>query len=129
MEPYWALRTGSVPFWMKFNMEPSLEWVEDYLSNADPYDEIRVMLFSHGVEAVGLPSIERWRGVLRRARRHGAFVGVEERKFPMDFASQVRYHAELKKLQPHHPMPEPLDLQELDDFLERFGDRYAVRWL
>ena len=25
LEPYWALRTGSVPFWTKFNMEPDLE--------------------------------------------------------------------------------------------------------
>ena len=129
MEPYWALRTGSVPFWMKFNMEPSLEWIEDYLDGADPYDEIRMMLFSHGVEAVGLPSIERWKDVLRRARGRGTFVGVDERKFPRDFASQVRYHAELKKLQPRHPMPEPLALRELDDFLERFGGRYPVRWL
>jgi hypothetical protein len=25
MEPWWALRTGSVPFWMVFNMEPSAQ--------------------------------------------------------------------------------------------------------
>ncbi len=63
LEPMWALRTGSVPFWMKFNMEPSLNWIEQYLESSDPYDEIYLILFSHGTDSVGLPSIERWRTV------------------------------------------------------------------
>jgi len=63
LEPYWALRTGSVPYWTTFNTERSLASVEAYLDGAEPYDEIRAMLFSHGVESVGLPSIERWRAL------------------------------------------------------------------
>ena len=86
------------------------------------------MLFSHGVESVGLPSIDRWRGVLERARRRGSFVGVDEERFPRDYAVNARYHAALKKVLPHHPMPAPLSLRHLDDFLERQGDRYPVRW-
>jgi len=129
MEPYRALRTGSVPFWMKFNTEPCLERVEEYLDGADPYDEIRLMLFSHGVESIGLASIERWREVLERARKHGSFVGVDEQKFPRDYATFVRYHVEIKKLRPRYPIPEPLPLHRLDEFLERAGDRYPVCWL
>jgi hypothetical protein len=128
LEPYWTLRTGSVPFWMKFNMEPSLEWIENYLDGTDPYDEIRMMLFSHGVECVGLPSIERWRKTLRRARRHGSFVGVDEDRFPRDYATFVRYHTEMQKIPARYPLPGPLVLSQLDAFLQERGDLYPVEW-
>jgi hypothetical protein len=129
MEPWWALRTGSVPFWTKFNTESCLEWAERYLKEAEPYDEIHAMLFSHGVESVGLPPIERWRAVLRRARKHGSFVGVTAKKFPRDYATFVRYHTEMKRIPLRFPMPGPLPLEGLDAFLEQAGDRYPVRWL
>jgi hypothetical protein len=128
LEPWWTLRTGSVPLWMKFNMGPCLDWVESYLDETEPYDEILAMLFSHGVESVGLLPIARWHTLLRRARKRGIFVGVAEEKFPKDYATFVRYHTELKKIPARFPMPEPLTLAQLDAFLERFGDRYPVRW-
>jgi len=128
MEPWWTLRTGFIPLWMKFNMEPSLKFVEDYLDNAEPYEEIRMMLFSHGVDAVGLPPIERWRAVLDRARNHGSFVGVDQRRFPRDYATFVRYHAEMKKISSRYPMPEPLTLDKLDTFLKQAADRHPVQW-
>lgn len=128
MEPYWALKTGSVPLWTTFNTEPSLAGVESYLGGSEPYDEIRAMLFSHGVESVGLPPIERWREVLEQARKRGSFIGVDERRFPRDYAVNVRYQAALKRVIPRYPMPDPLPLRRLDDFLERHGPRYRVRW-
>jgi hypothetical protein len=128
LEPYGALRTGSVPYWTTFNTEPSLASVEAYLEDTEPYDEIFAMLFSHGVESVGLPPIERWRAVLERARKRGSFVGVDEERFPRDYAVNVRYHEALKKVLPRHPMPRPLPLRRLDGFLERQGDRYPMRW-
>jgi hypothetical protein len=128
MEPWWALHTGSVPFWMVFNTEPSADRLERYLEGTDPYDHIHLMLFSHGVDSVGLAPIERWRSVLRRARKHGDFVGVDERKFPRDFATFVRYHTDLRKLPTRYPMPGPLALSRLDEFLRWAGDRYLVRW-
>ena len=128
MEPWWTLRTGSVPFWMVFNMEPSAEALERYLDGTKPYDHIHLTLFSHGVDSIGLASIERWRSILLRARKHGAFVGVDERRFPRDFAVFVRYHADLKKVPARYPMPGSLPLAWLDVFLSRMGDRYSVRW-
>lgn len=125
----WALRTGSVPFWMKFNMEPSLNWLEQYL-DTEPYDEIYMMLFSHGTDSIGLPSIDRWRAVLHRARQRGEFVGVEEDKFPRDFATLIRYHTDLQRTIPaRYPLPGPLTLEQLDKFIETAGDRFPVRWL
>ncbi len=128
MEPWWALRTGSVPFWMVFNMEPSAEALERYLEGTEPYDHIYLMLFSHGVDSIGLAPIGRWRSVLQRARKHGGFVGVDERRFPRDFAAFVRYHADLKKVPARYPMPGPLPLARLDEFIGRATNRYPVRW-
>jgi hypothetical protein len=128
MDPWWTLRTGSVPFWMVFNTEPDAEALECYLEGTKPYDYIHLMLFSHGVDSVGLAPIGRWRSVLQRAVKHGEFVGVDERRFPRDFAAFVRYHADLKKVPTHYPMPRSLPLARLDEFLGRTSDRYPVRW-
>jgi hypothetical protein len=128
MEPWWTLRTGSVPFWMVFNMEPSAQALEHYLEGTKPYDHIHLMLFSHGVDSVGLAPIWRWRSILTRARKHGNLVGVDEGRFPRDFAAFVRYHADLKKVPTRYPMPGSLPLVRFDEFLDRAGYRYSVRW-
>ena len=76
------------------------------------------MLFSQGVDSIGLTSIEKWHRLLGRARQHGAFVGVDEEVYPRDFAVLVRYYfALLRKLKSRYPLPPPLRLQQLDDFL------------
>jgi len=130
LEPMWALRTGSAPFWMKFNMEPSLDWVEQYLESTDQYDEIYMILFSHGVDAVGLPSIDRWREVFKRARKRGEFIGVEEDKFPRNFATLIRYYTDLQRVIPaRYPVPGSLVLEQLDKFIQEAGDRFPVRWI
>lgn len=128
MEPYWALRTGSVPFWMVFNMEPSATAIERYLDQRDAFDEINLMLFNHGVESVGFPQMERWRLLLKRARRKGRLIGVREDLYPRDFGSLARYHSDIKKLSPRYPIPGPLPLKRLRDFLERSDKTYAVRF-
>ena len=87
-------------------------------------------VFFHGVESIGLTSVEHWRRILRRARKEGAFVGVDESAYPPDFAVFARYHFHLKrKLHSRYPMPPPLRLNQLDDFLAQTHRRYAVQWL
>jgi hypothetical protein len=125
-DPYWALRTGSVPWWMTFNKEPSAELLEEYLGGADAYDEIFMMLFAHGVESVGLVPIERWRAILDRAKSRGEFVGTDESRYPRDFATFARYNAELQKKVPDRYPVETLPLWRLEEFLKRSGARYLV---
>ena len=128
MAPLWALRSGSVPFWLTFNTEPSAACLERYLDQADPYDEIAMMLFAHGTDSIGLASIERWRALLARARRRGTFLGVHERSYPRDFATFARYHAALPKVS--EPLElEPLSWSELEEFIERNRSRFGVRWV
>jgi len=125
LEPRWTLRTGSVPFWMKFNMEPSLNWIEKYLESADPYDEIYLILFSNGVEAVGLPPIDRWRTIFNYARKRGEFIGMEENKFPRNFATLIRYYTDLQRqISSRYPLPGALTLEQLDKFIQATGDRF-----
>ncbi len=77
---------------------------------------------------MGLPPVERWRDVPRRARGRGAFVGVDEERFPGDYATFVRYHTQLREVLPHFRAPEPLTLGELDAFLGESAHRYPVRF-
>jgi len=117
MDPWWTLRLGAVPFWMKFDTEVSAAALERYLDACEPYDEIRLMLFAHGVDSIGLAPIERWRGLLARARAHGRFVGVDEKAYPADFATFARYHSALRALRGRFPLPPPLGCNQLETFL------------
>lgn len=128
-EPFWTLRTGSVPFWMKFNTEVSFNWLNQYLDSTDAYDQIYMMLFSHGTDSIGLSSIEDWRTVLNRARLRGEFVGVDEDKYPRDFATFMHYYTDLPKtIRVRYPLPEPLALEKLDQFISERGDAFPVNW-
>lgn len=130
LEPYWALRTGSVPFWMKFNMDPSADAMERYLDSHEAFDEINLMLFNNGVEAVGFPQIERWQRLLDRARRQGQFIGVSEELHPRDFGALGRYYIETRqKIKARYPLPRPLPLARLLQYLEKHRGKYAVKLL
>lgn len=128
-EPWWAMRTGSVPFWLKFTKGPSYEKIMQYLNERDAFDEIFMMLFSHGIESEGLVPIEKWKEVLARARKRGEFMGVSEENYPSDFGSFVRYHTEFKqKIQSRYPIPGPMSLQEFEDFLTTSPYTYQAEW-
>jgi hypothetical protein len=126
-EPHWTLRTGSVPYWMKFNMIPSAEAVERYLDNTDPYDFINLTLFSHGVEAVGLANIDRWEEILKRAQVKGQFIGVDTKRFPHDFGVFARYYTELKRIPARYPMPGPLSIEVFESFHKKHKEEYAIK--
>jgi hypothetical protein len=129
LQPWWAVRTASVPYWTAFSAEPSAAQLEAYLADAEPYDEIRAMLFSNGVRSIGLADIPRWRGLLKYAKAEGSFLGVDEEEFPEDVASLARHYRELRKVPGRYPRPTSLSLDELDEFLALDGERFNVRWL
>lgn len=126
MEPWWTLRTGSVPFWAVFPVERSASRLEEYVRASGPWDEIGIMLFSNGVFGAGFAGIERWRQILRLARSLGTFLGVDEGRFPRDFATFKRYHTAMRNLRPRIPIPASLELDELDAFLAESADRYPI---
>lgn len=129
LQPWWTLRIGLVPFWIVFNDQTSLERLTHYLDSSRPYDEIYLNLFSNGIRSLGIASIEEWRSALTRAQNHGQLIGVNEQTYPNDMASFIRHYTELKKVKGRYPIPEPLTLDQLDQFLVEGGDRHPVRWI
>jgi hypothetical protein len=128
-EPWWTLRLGAVPFWMTFNTEPSADSLEKFLNAQEDFDEIYMMLFSHGTESIGLASIDRWRNLLKRARKTGKFVGVDETRYPRDFAVFGRYQSALKNISGRFPMPEPFPFRDCSALIQKEGKKYGIRWL
>ena len=129
LAPRHVLRGGIIPFWLPFNTEPGDAAFEHYLDTRGPFNEIYLMLLSNGVNAIGLVSIERWRELLLRARKTGRFLGVDERQFPRDFASFVRYYTDLKKHVPARESPiEPLSIQEFERLWLEIAPPERVWW-
>ncbi|HEY9738626.1 MAG TPA: hypothetical protein V6D06_20175 [Trichocoleus sp.] len=128
LQPRLALERGLVPYWAVFNDRTSLELLQRYLSSTEPYDEILMTLFNNGLEALGIATIEEWRAVLSQAKGQGRFIGVDEQVYPRDGASFIRHYTELKRLRERCPLPTPLTLAQLDQFLAQspWGDQ--VRW-
>ena len=127
MEPFWVVRTGSVPFWMVFNVEPSACALADYLAGTKAFEEIFLMLF-HGVDSIGLAGVERWRALLagRTPWRIGGYTAV----YPRDFAVFVRYHDDLRrKVKAHYPLPAPIALKDFDEFVQESAGIAHVKWL
>lgn len=115
--PWWALRTGSVPFWMTFNDEGSLAAAREYLDGGRAFDEIMLTLFQNGVDTVGQPTGDDWRALLSRARREGRPAGVDLDRFPHDLAQYARYDEAIAETPARHPLPGYLTIAELERFL------------
>ncbi|MGW3729516.1 hypothetical protein [Streptomyces sp. NPDC000851] len=90
LDPWLALRTGSAPYWAAFGTEMFRAGLEAYLDATDRYDEIRVLLFNHGTESIGLAGAEDWQRTAARARKIGVLTGTDASVYPRDFASLVR---------------------------------------
>ena len=129
MEPFWTVRAGCVPFWMVFNKQPSAQALKEYLQTGHRFDAIDLTLFSHGVDSIGLVSIDEWRRISRLGSDQISFLGVDEDAYPRDFGVFVRYHEDLvAKLQTRYPMPPALSLEALDEFLSQTKTDYHVKW-
>jgi hypothetical protein len=107
MDPMLAMHTGSVPYWALFGVQPSLDRLTGYLSREPAYDEIRLTVFPHGEDSIGLPAIGQWRSATDRAREHGELIAVRPDRYPRHFRALTGFHHELSRL-PRIPVPLPL---------------------
>jgi hypothetical protein len=111
-DPVAALRTARVPYWTMFPVQPSLRRARHHLAAAEPYRDVGVLLFSHGVDSIGLARPAEWRAL----PGGGRLLGVSERRFPADFPAFARYGSAVRRDRPCHPLPSaPLPLTVLDD--------------
>jgi hypothetical protein len=98
MDPLLSIRTGSVPYWALFGTRPSAERLAGYLSSTAGYDDIRLTVFPHGTESIGLAGIGEWQALLGRARRHGQLLAVEPSRYPRHFRALSGFHRQLSRL-------------------------------
>ncbi|HEV2809553.1 MAG TPA: hypothetical protein VGV93_04040 [Acidimicrobiales bacterium] len=129
-DPYWVLRLGVVPFWLRFNMEPSYEELRAYLERAEPYARIYLNLFSPGLASPGFVPVDKWRQLIEsKAREHAEVVGVDEDAYPVDTGGTMRFSPAFRALPFRHPIPAPVSADDIDTFLgESAGDYPKVGW-
>ncbi|MFI5489906.1 hypothetical protein [Micromonospora echinaurantiaca] len=128
IDPWWALRTGCVPYWSTFPVQSSADALARHLDQSDTYDHLHLALFCHGVESVGLATVDRWHELLRRAAVAGSFAGVDPRRYPSDLSTFFRFQSALRAIPARYPIPEPLSLSQFDRFFAQHRHRYpAVR--
>ena len=96
-DPWRTITTASVPFWTFFPVQSAAQDLAAYLDRA-AYDEIDVMLFSHGTRSRGLAEAGTWQELTRRARVRGRLLGVDPDAFPADFTTFARYATALSRL-------------------------------
>jgi hypothetical protein len=126
LDPHRTLRLRAVPFWLCCRTRPSAAELRAFLEREATFDEVDLMLFSHGTEEVGLACIGEWRRLLARARRRGRFIGVDERRYPHDFATLNRFRKELAQLGLPFGLPPPLPLARFEAFVRREAPSFAV---
>ncbi len=128
IEPWWTVATGSIPYWMKFNMGPSLDRARNFIKDRQ-FEEIYTTLFSNGIESIGFEPIEKWRELFQFAKIKGDFIGMNEAKFPADFAVFIKYYTDLqKKITARYPIPEALTMDQLENFITRSSGNYSIKW-
>ncbi|MEO9333812.1 hypothetical protein ABI260_16115 [Pseudomonas guguanensis] len=125
-DPLTTLRLRAIPYWSLFGVEPSARLLEQYLQGHPGFDEIDMLLFSHGTEGVGLAPIERWQQLLGWARVEGRLVGVDPSRYPRDFATFTRFAEDLARLGPRWDLPEPMSIAFFEEALQRHGANAEV---
>ena len=126
--PLLSLRTASVPFWLFFNVKPAADKLEEYLKSAPPYDEIYMMILSHGKNSLDMADTGHWRALMQYARHKHDFIGVDTKEYPLDMAVYARYSPDLKKkIQDRYPLPPSLSLAQLKEFCDNAKGRYRVK--
>lgn len=130
LELFQTIRTGSIPYWLVFNKEPSEISLREYLEQVGQVDEIFILLFSHGMNSVGFVPLERWEDILKLANKRGDFIGVEKDAYPRDLGVYVRYDRELRrKISARYPEPRRLRLRDVEKFLQEYGEDLGdIQW-
>lgn len=120
VDPYWTIRTGSIPFWTVFAVVEAARALERYLDERPELRDVYAMLFPHGVRSVGLAPAARW-------QQRATLLGVDAARFPADFAALVRAQKALSR----QPWPRlgplaRLEPGELDELLAADEGRPGV---
>lgn len=127
LDPYWTLKTGSVPFWLPFNGKPSADFLKKYLESSEAFENIYLLPFSHGIVGMGLASEEYLVSILALASNKGEFIGAEPGRYPFDFGIYARFEKSLqKKIATRISVEEKLEIGQLNEFIRQSKGKYEV---
>lgn len=131
VEPWWAMKTQFVPFWLAFTAEPSAARLERFLRSREPFEQIYLSLISNGVKAIGHASMDRWNALLKHGRQGSGVIGIRENTYPMDIGSFISYDDELREvLEPHatHEIT-AASLADVETFIGETRGTYPFEWI
>jgi hypothetical protein len=113
-----------------FNMEPSHQDLARYLERAEPYDHIRLNLFSQGLWPPGVVLLPRWRELVASAAAvRGELIGIGQDAYPLDTGSTLRFQPAFAQLPPRHPLPAPLAVTGINQFLHASDRSHRLSWI
>jgi hypothetical protein len=110
-DPWQVVNKALTPFWTFFPVQPALAALEDHLGRAEPYSDVHLFLFEHGVRSEGIATPEEFCAAVRRHGSRPHLEAVRPRLFPHDIGSLARYGPAFDAIPPaRHPWS-PLPVQ------------------
>lgn len=126
LDPYRCLRLRAVPLWLLFAVKRSARLFAGFVESHAAFAEIDLTLFSHGTSGAGLATLDDWRRPLARATKQGCLLGVDESRYPRDFATFTRFHQALAALGLPYELPPPLSPALFETLARRHGPAFGV---
>lgn len=116
LEPTQAFRTGSVPYWTFFGVESAQRALQRHLAKArsdgDPYHDVDVIVFPHGVASAGVAAPDRWADLGHDSTGTLRLLAGTSTRWPAHFDTLARYGPALRRLPDGVSAdPPPLDLE------------------
>lgn len=98
ISPFSSLQKSCIPYWLFFNVESAAEDLEIFVNNSEKFEEIYMMILSHGKKSIGYTPASHWESIMEKATNKHSFIGTNPEKYPVDLAFYSRYEKKLEKL-------------------------------
>ena len=127
-EPYWVLRTGSVPYWMVFSTDVAIQELQKYLKEAPSYEEIYLTMLSHGNCTPDEATVPAMKALFSYATQQGDFIGTNPEEYPKDIGVYARYTQDTQStITQRYPVAQ-LSGEQLATFVQQTQGKYPLTW-
>jgi hypothetical protein len=121
MDHMWVMRTGTIPLWLTFNGENSLETAKSFVNERE-FRKVYLSLFSNTVRSIGVPPAEAWVDALSGEGRDLHLAGVDPDAFPVDLPALIKFYTDLHDMEPFRfAVPEPPPFDDFVAFIRQHG--------
>lgn len=109
-----VVEAGAVPLWLRGTRDEDADALEEFLARTDCWDCIDLLLPEPPTQSAEHPSLSRWRELLAQYAREGG---------------DVHRGGEGIIVREGGPLPAPMSLELLEQFLSDHGGASAVKWI